>query len=137
MTIVSQYNKYACFAACLESFLRDIGRDFDHDKFVKANLDLFCGGQDIEGCCNSVNFIEAADRVGIVLEFLQSPATFELFKYGILLHLHWNADSAQNHCVRLQTIENGELSIINPLKSDSLDKAPESWIRGAMKLSLK
>ena len=49
MHLVKQYNDYACFGACLESFLRDLGQKFSHKQFIKNNLDLFYGRTHIEG----------------------------------------------------------------------------------------
>jgi len=136
MTIVPQYNKFSCVTACIESFLRDLGRDFDHKKFVEANLDLFCGGTPEEGCCDISALPEICKRIGIS----SSPVNGQIHLNGpnetLMLSVFWMNDPGQKHFVRLAGKNEDALLVMNPGKADSLDAIPERWIRGIFKISV-
>ena len=132
MTKVIQYNDFSCFAACLESFLKDNNRPFDHQKFILANLDVFHGGETIEGSCDSDSFAEVAKRIGLGFEHIQEFSkskgiTFSEPKETILFATYWQGEKSDKHCVRYYTEERGKWKVMNP-KTGDFDYLDEDWI---------
>jgi hypothetical protein len=137
MTKILQYNDFACFTACLESFLIDNKRQFDHQKFIQANLDLFNGGEHIEGACNSENFPEVAKRIGLGFEQISkfTGIKFSPDRETILFGALWHGKESDKHVVRYFAKDNGRLRVMNPRIGDFDDLDP-SWIIGIYKFSL-
>lgn len=137
MTKVTQYNDFSCFAACLESFLRDNQKPFDHRKFIQDNLDLFNRGQKIEGSCSMENFAEVAKRIGLGFEriFKMRGITFSKPKETILIGAHWLDKESDNHVVRYYRKEKKNIIVMNPRIGDFDILMPE-WIIGIFKFSV-
>jgi hypothetical protein len=102
MTKVIQYNDFSCLPACLESFFKDNQRQFDHKQFVKDNLDIFHGGECIEGACDSDYFAEVAKRAGLKFETIppKSGATMQSPGETIIFATNWKGKTSDKHAVR-------------------------------------
>jgi hypothetical protein len=137
MTKITQYNDFACLAACLESLLKDNQKPFDHQQFVQANLDIFHGGQRIEGACDSKDFPEVAKRIGLKFDRIPNwaGATFSPPKETIIFAAHWKGDHSHKHAVRFFEQRSGQLRVMNPLIGD-YDDLDQSWIIGVYKFSV-
>ena len=137
MTIAPQYNKHSCFVACLESFFRDCGKTLDQEKTVKGNPDLFYGGAEIEGSCDTTSFPEVARRLGIQHQQISSSAFGAMYPLEtILLHVYWEDDPKNEHCVRYYSQNNDKFTVMNPRRADKLDDMPIVWVRGIHKFSM-
>jgi len=137
MKIVTQYNDYACFAACLESFLADNNREFDHKTFVAENPDLFNGGEAIEGACDTQNFEEVAKRLGLQFSRVtEVPFAWNPPKETIFLFLWWKGDEGQKHCVRLHSPKKDSTLVMNPVAGHGLETIPSAWVRGFFKFAI-
>jgi hypothetical protein len=138
MTFIRQYNDFACFAACLESFLRDNQRVFDHENFIKNNLDLFNEGKDIQGSCDVANFQEVANRVGIKYEIITklSGIKFSPPKETILFGVFWDGKESDKHVVRYYKKNLDKLKVMNPLRVDDFDEIKSEWIKAIFKFSI-
>ena len=129
MHLVKQYNKNACFGACLESFLRDLGQNFSHEQFIKNNLDLFNGGTDKEGSCSPLSFQEIAKRLRL------KHSKYFPTKLPVFLIVFWNNSKSDVHCVRFSHIENKYLQIMNPKTPIKLERIPKIWIQSIHKFT--
>lgn len=135
MTIVPQYNKFSCVAACLESFLRDLGREFNHKDFVESNLDLFFGGTPEEGSCDINDLPEICKRIGIDISPANGQIHLEGVRETIILAVYWMGDPGEKHFVRFAGKNEDALLVMNPSKEDSLDAIPKRWVCGVFKVS--
>ena len=131
MIIVSQYNRFACVGACIESLLRDNNIDFSHEEFIKNNLDIFNGGTESEGSINTSRFQELADRLNLQFEQLQK---FDFSKsednVGVFFFVYWNGLEGDKHFVRFSNRNNNVIAVMNPNKPDGLDAIELNWIKG-------
>ena len=129
MLLVKQYNDNACFGACLESFLRDVGGNFSHEGFIKNNLNLFNGSTNKEGSCNTGDYPKIANLLGLdykrytIAKFLP-PSDNET----IIFTVFWNNDKDQVHSVRFSHYENRYLYVMNPT-FPKIMPVTKKWIR--------
>jgi len=134
MHIIHQYNKFSCVGACLESYLRDLGMEFSHEDFIKNNLDIFHGGDHCEGACDTNNFPEVANRLGLDFEEVKSIDLLNVIdKEGLFFFVHWNGLEGDKHFVRFSHCNGQEIVVMNPGKMDGLDVIESSWIEGIYK----
>ena len=136
MTIVPQYNDFSCVAACLESFLKDNGENFDHEQFVKDNISLFSEREWCEGSCDSGDFDKIAALLGLTHEQIFTPwFTATPPNEAIFLHVQLNEDKSKNHFVRFNRQIGDKVEVMNPERKDALDEMPVKWIRGIHKFT--
>ena len=135
MTIVTQYNNYACVAACLESIKKDFGdSDFSHKEFVQDNLDLFSGGLDTEGACDFFKIREIATRAGLEAGECKNGTLTNSDSEAAILFVYWGDDEGNKHCVRLHSSDDKTTKVMNPMNPNHLDEIPISWIKGGFKI---
>jgi hypothetical protein len=129
ITPVKQYNDFACFPACLESCIRDLGGTFSHKEFVQSNLELFHGGEAIEGAADQINLDEICARAGYGISLQQGEVDLDLQK--IILFIHCNGNAGDQHMVRLVGFAaNGkECVVMDPMQPQSTIYIPTDWIR--------
>lgn len=136
MTITPQYNDHACFGACLESFFRDLGEKFSHEKFIKNNLDLFNGGTEKEGACSTDDFPKVAKRIGLKYKkILSLRSSFNPKKETIFFSVFWNDSKSEKHCVRFSHREKNVIKVMNPANPNSLDSISKYWIKAIHKFT--
>ncbi len=134
ITVVGQYNDFACFAACLESIKRDWGdSEFTHEKFVKENLDIFNGGDKHEGLCS--NPFEACRRVGLHGDIISGDFEFDHSDTAIIMSI-WSGGLEKNkHFVRLFDSYPDKHKVMNPTYSDCYDCIPHEWVKVVIKIT--
>ena len=115
----------------------DNQKPFDHQKFIQANLDIFHGGEHIEGACDSDNFPEVAKRMGLGFDRIINLAgiTFSPPKETIVFATFWKGKDSDKHAVRFFEQQNGQLRVMNPRIGD-YDDLDASWIIGIYKFSV-
>lgn len=132
MTAVQQYNDYACVAAYLESIKKDFGStDFDHQVFVLQNLDLFNGGQEIEGSCDLRLLGQVLQRCGLKGKVIVNGAlACAPHDEAIVLFVYWDGLSGQKHFVRAGQQEQDNVQVMNP-QGATMENIPVAWIQRA------
>ncbi|MCB1232930.1 MAG: hypothetical protein KDN19_21985 [Verrucomicrobiae bacterium] len=134
MTLVTQYNEFACFAACLESIKRDWGDCcFRHKKFVESNLEIFNGGNKHEGLAQDP--IEACRRAGLDAEWFSGSISYNPDQTAVLLYIWIGNQESEKHVVRLLRPFPDKLKVMNPVESNCYDCISPEWVKAMLKVT--
>jgi hypothetical protein len=138
MIFVRQFSPCACFVACLESFLRDNGREFSHESFVTQNSELFDSSAEFPGAAKPEDF----ERIGVLcgVEVLRCFVPEDIQELdepreGVFYLAYKDGNPNNFHCVRPLEELAEFTTVMDPLE-ESPRNYPRSWFKYTLKVRL-
>jgi len=133
MYLVQQISRHHCFPACLVSYFHDLQLPLEQNEIVDRCRELLYKGRDIEGSFTNSdeNLNQVVNEFDIEITPINSGEINIPNRATLIFFIRWEDSPNDNHCVRFDKQENGNIYFMNP-NSGKIEmresKTFNSWI---------